>query len=54
MDTATYLTRRDALREAETALAECVARLAREGRPLDGDPALEYRLGQYEAALARG
>jgi hypothetical protein len=50
MDTAAFLDRRAKLQQAEAALAECVARLAREGKPLDGDAAVEYRVAEYQAA----
>lgn len=50
MDTADFLDRRQAFLDAQAALAHTVARLAREGRPIDGDEAVIERLEQYELA----
>lgn len=50
MDTADFLDRRQAFLDAEAALAHTVARLSREGKPLDGDEALAQRVEQYTVA----
>jgi hypothetical protein len=50
MDTADFLDRRQAFQDAQAALALTVARLSREGKPLDGDESLSARLEEYELA----
>lgn len=50
MDSASFLDLRQAFHDAESALAATVTRLRREGKPLDGDVALEYRIEQYQLA----
>lgn len=50
METADFLDRRQAFLDAESALAHTVARLVREGKPLDGDETMQARLEQYNVA----